>query len=597
MNSQRRNGRIAALLAVACALAACGLALLFVASRMQALRSERAAALRAVEANALEEELIVGVRERAEVEAQLAAANERAALFDKHAPFLYAAAFRGERVGLLQRRARLRAIEVTATPDPKASPYADCLIAVRAEVLELDPVLDGEEGSPPGLSQPAAGDEVLVHLWGFRDRELSHEAALREGATFSGALVAADAVSDELHRLRVADTIGAFELDVWFGCEVALEGGPRITRPHTVDPRIAKGASREDALGAVRARVLEELELYGGGSWDTWLARTAPFRDALHELRKLESGLEDPALDMQLRLWDEDHEHVEPGSDALLIGPALGVSGGAQSGPVFSAAEIVGDVSKQLAEHGIDLVYVPIQQKTCVYPEWLLPEDALEALPEDGILSPHWRRYVADLCAAGVETVDLLPFLLEAKRTSQDVPEGEGRSLFLFDHHWAPATIEIAADLVAQRLERYGFDERERYELEPGTLRLRGNAHAAYKVVSAADGAPFAQDPRSSVIVLGDSNLDVGSGRTETGVRSPVDGGVGTFNALLSERISFPVAGGGRRLIFESGGLAKAPKGFLRDCKVLVIAAAMIRPAKPGHMPSERVVLPERLFR
>ncbi|MBK9965863.1 MAG: hypothetical protein IPP07_13545 [Holophagales bacterium] len=90
-------------------------------------------------------------------------------------------------------------------------------------------------------------------------------------------------------------------------------------------------------------------------------------------------------------------------------------------------------ISRWLASHGVDLIFVPVPKMTEVYPEHFIA-----ATPADRIVAPQMRRAIHDLLDKGVEVVDLLPPLprgeeeggtvaLPVRRSALGVGGAEGR--------------------------------------------------------------------------------------------------------------------------------------------------------------------------
>ena len=101
-------------------------------------------------------------------------------------------------------------------------------------------------------------------------------------------------------------------------------------------------------------------------------------------------------------------------------------------------------ISRWLASHGIDLIFVPVPKMTEVYPDQFIRET-----PADRIVAPPMRRAIHDLLDRGVEVVDLLPVFLEARKK-------KGPSLYQYcDPHWTWEGQRIALEEIVKRLRRY----------------------------------------------------------------------------------------------------------------------------------------------
>jgi hypothetical protein len=187
-------------------------------------------------------------------------------------------------------------------------------------------------------------------------------------------------------------------------------------------------------------------------------------------------------------------------------------------------------VHRWLKAKGIDLIFVPVPKMTEVY-----VEKFLESCPPDGVVAPHVRQALFELLESDVEVIDLLPTY---RRLREPCPD------YLYntaDSHWAPRGMRIAAKEVADRVLRYAFGERARFALpianttffayEPFPFKADGDPPVeaqdgwlaltpAEKALAAPvqtttialpvgpDGERLADDPKSPVVVIGDSYVE-----------------------------------------------------------------------------------------
>jgi SGNH hydrolase-like domain, acetyltransferase AlgX len=107
------------------------------------------------------------------------------------------------------------------------------------------------------------------------------------------------------------------------------------------------------------------------------------------------------------------------------------------------------EFKKYLAQHNASLLFAAIPNKSDVYFE-RLPVNA----PGDpaAIINPYCRKFLRDLQNSGIEVVDLLPAFLSAKR---DDPKSKEALYQKHDTHWTDRGLEIAANLIADRIKRY----------------------------------------------------------------------------------------------------------------------------------------------
>ena len=172
----------------------------------------------------------------------------------------------------------------------------------------------------------------------------------------------------------------------------------------------------------------------------------------------------------------------------------------------------------QLAARGIHLVIMPAPNKESVYPEKL----TRLAAPPTRVLGGETRAFLAQCESSGVEVVDLFALYRDARRTA-------ATPLYLQqDSHWSPAGVEVAASAVAERILARGWLTRgpvnherlaapverlgdiPRMSPSPGIeKRIAPESVACAQVIRHDTGAPYADDPASEVLVLGDSFLRI----------------------------------------------------------------------------------------
>ncbi|MDA2926443.1 hypothetical protein MYX78_04295 [Acidobacteria bacterium AH-259-G07] len=176
----------------------------------------------------------------------------------------------------------------------------------------------------------------------------------------------------------------------------------------------------------------------------------------------------------------------------------------------------------QLSRRGIRLMIVPIPGKASIYPDKL----TRRAAAPDRSISSHTLELISRLKKAGVEVIDLFePF--RRLREKQPMPSGQAYYLRQ-DTHWSGMTVSIAAGVVAQRIHNLGWVDRgsTQYDLKLVSVRRRSDIIRmvtvpgierhfpaeevrCYQVVHRASGKLYKDDPRSPVLVLGDSFLRI----------------------------------------------------------------------------------------
>jgi hypothetical protein len=172
-----------------------------------------------------------------------------------------------------------------------------------------------------------------------------------------------------------------------------------------------------------------------------------------------------------------------------------------------------------LARRGIELLVMPAPNKASVYPEKL----AARAVDRTEPVNTMTRDVLARLREAGVEVLDLFELYEQAKQA----PDALAYYLAQ-DSHWSPEGMRLAAEAAAHRLVDLGWVQRQPspYETKPVSVQDYGDVLTMIRVpqverlfepqymnctrvVNAATGAPYADDPNAPVLVLGDSFLRI----------------------------------------------------------------------------------------
>ncbi len=195
---------------------------------------------------------------------------------------------------------------------------------------------------------------------------------------------------------------------------------------------------------------------------------------------------------------------------------------------------------------GVNLLFIAVPNKEEVYYERIGGSIPLPAIP---IVNPYGRKFLSDLQQAGVEVVDLLPAFLKAK--NEDSPKAE--PLFQKqDTHWSGRGMEIAADLIAERIKEYawykayrdtiGYTIKDTIIIRSGDLtdRLPVERQMLYKPqtlrvrkVYNPDGTPYKPEHIAApVLLIGDSF---------TGVFELVDCKSAGIGAHIAYRTRIPV--------------------------------------------------------
>jgi hypothetical protein len=244
-----------------------------------------------------------------------------------------------------------------------------------------------------------------------------------------------------------------------------------------------------------------------------------------------------------------------PGADFLTQRPAAG------DPTAEDALAAVRGFRDELAARGIRLIVVPVPNKESVYPDRLSRNSARPS----GIPSIRSRAFLAGCERAGIEAVDLFAEFRRAR-------EAGAPDLYLAtDSHWTPAGLRISAAAVAKRLGAAAGPAA--FAVQSAPVRRNGDlvrmlrsppieAHAGdetvacERVVRADSGAPYADDPSSDVLVMGDSFLRI--------YETDEPGGAG-FVAHLARALGRPVAS----LVNDGGGATLVRQDLVRRVRLL----------------------------
>lgn len=283
------------------------------------------------------------------------------------------------------------------------------------------------------------------------------------------------------------------------------------------------------------AQIAEELTTVGGGAWDGWFGKLEPFQSAVK--KKLKAS---PA---RIKAF--------AGSDGFLFyrsSMEFVVGGDLENqAPGKNPLPIIVAWKEQLEKLGVDFLFVPVPAKLEIFPDTFDPP--FREL-RGAIVNPAVRKFVASLAERGVEVLDLhAPFL--AARV--DPSDASGEPLYQRqDTHWTARGLELAAQLLAARIEKYPWyaelaRKKQSFTMKATTFTRFGDLHSrlpealkkryqpetleAHQVVR-SDGTAYDDDPDSPIVVLGDSF---------TGVYELTDAEHAGLSAHIARNISYPV--------------------------------------------------------
>lgn len=388
----------------------------------------------------------------------------------------------------------------------EAVQWANELAAAWYPVYNTDMVDLSQE---PVFPQKATEPEVVQELGGL---EVESPFAVIRGRPFGPALYLV------LTLAGTKDSVGK-----------AASGAGATVPSGKVDSMLAS------RLQSIQDGIAQELSSHGG-TWDAWAKATENVRKAAGTVIA-KMGPQDQAvvgIDGRL-LFRRELEYLSSGDLATLAPP---------ENPV----ERVKHLKDSLAALGIDFLFVPVPTKIDAFPG-ILGKTAAKT----EIVQPWSRKLLADLAAAGVETVDLWPVL-------------RGDSTYRRqDTHWNPSGADLAAKAVARRIREYSWfsavsahpadfswkdtswnDLGDLHERLPGTAKAKLGPETVVGKRLMLSGKAWEDADTSSILLLGDSYL---------GVYQKVGPKAAGFPSCLAGELRIPVG-----VVMGWGGGPEAPR-------------------------------------
>jgi alginate O-acetyltransferase complex protein AlgJ len=258
----------------------------------------------------------------------------------------------------------------------------------------------------------------------------------------------------------------------------------------------------------VAQAIAAELAGEGQGSWAAWKKQVDAFHAELRrQLKATPAAVKGFAGEDGFLFYRNGFDYVAGGD--------LGKQKRGKN-PV----PIIVEWQRMLEKQGVDFLFVPVPDKAEIFADKVAGAAGDDLVGK--VVNPYARKLLADLAAAGVETVDLWrPFLDDRKRQ----PAAAEPLFQRQDTHWTPRGMALAADVIAARIKKYPWygelaTGRKRYGEKPASFQRYGDLHArlrdgdkknyqpealtAQQVVG-PDGALYVDDADSPVVVLGDS--------------------------------------------------------------------------------------------
>jgi len=393
------------------------------------------------------------------------------------------------------------AVQVTRrspSPDPKRSDYADCLYTAEVKVLEI-------------RSGPRVPREIVLDLPCFSKRSLGPEASFQAGQIIEVEIIPHE-MADEQHKaMQRSDTLDRFDLPVHDALRAQASSRSLASFPTQADSYFASAsgakptpttpmasavrypwsskaaAERQAALAIGKESILKALQ-DNGGDWNAWAEKIQPFyEDLCHQ--------GDQAPHRELFKGNFEYTELIRGNYKKLCN-----AGDAGSpGPLM----MLSSLNKQLRARGIDLIVVPFPTKEDVSAEQFSP-----LAPKDGWFEPYRQKFLLQLLEADIEVIDLVQPLRAARSRFPYVFYNDD------DEHPADGAIQVAAEEITKRLQRYelkGKDgKRLDLHLKPVEVQKptnRGLLKFPATQVAMADEKPLVvpESSGSPVIIMGDS--------------------------------------------------------------------------------------------
>jgi alginate O-acetyltransferase complex protein AlgJ len=345
-------------------------------------------------------------------------------------------------------------------------------------------------------------------------------------------------------------------------------GAKEAAAPASAALKLAK-STPSPAPDAIARAIKAELAEHGG-TWAAWKNEVAPL---------------DAALKGRITSLPAGAKAFAGADDFLFFKQSVLYATGGDLGKQRrdrNPLPVIGAFRKLLAAHGVDLLFVPVPTKVEIYPDKAASSPTKDAGLQrfaGHVVNPFERKFLAELAAEGVESVDLMPAFLAARgEKAQAMPLYQAQ-----DTHWTTRGLELAAKLVAERIRHYPWykelaTHKRTYRTKEVPFSRHGDLHsrlpeadkARYQPealighqVLTASGEPYDDDPDSPVVLLGDSF---------TGVFQLMDCEHAGVSAHLARELGYPLD-----LVMSYGGGPNVRQKLLRrgeaalDTKKLVV--------------------------
>ncbi len=262
---------------------------------------------------------------------------------------------------------------------------------------------------------------------------------------------------------------------------------------------------REKQIGEMSniQRLNDELQRWGNGDWQRWSESLTEFR------QDIVKKLKERPTEIKGFIGKDGQLFFRGSMEYLTSGDLRKQENNRDPFPAII------DFKNQLESKGIDFLFVIIPEKTEIYPDKI--SDKLSS-PDNPYVTPYTRKLMLELESAGVEVIDLLPILINARKEDESIYMKQ-------DTHWSPSGAYLSAKIIADRIKKYPwfkdvckkpiqYKTKEVKFNRGGDIRdmLPDGEKISYRPMSLVaqqvlnpDGSLYKNDESSPIVILGDS--------------------------------------------------------------------------------------------
>jgi hypothetical protein len=248
-------------------------------------------------------------------------------------------------------------------------------------------------------------------------------------------------------------------------------------------------------------RLNDELKRWGDDSWEKWAESLTGFRQDVEKMLK-----ERPA-EIKGFIGKDGQLFFRGSLEYLLSGDLRKQENNRDPYPAIV------DYKNQLKAKGIDFLFVVIPAKTEIFPDKIS-----DKATDSAYVTPYTRKLMLELEEAGVEVVDLLPAIIDARKKDESIYMKQ-------DTHWSGSGIQLSAKIIADRIKEYSwykdacpkpiaYKTKEAKFTRSGDIRdmLPDNEKITYRPMTLIvqqvlnpDGSLYKDSESSPIVILGDS--------------------------------------------------------------------------------------------